>query len=30
MSRLAPEDYPRFYEYIYSRVHTPASLQMFI
>ena len=30
MSRLDPADYPRFYEYIYSRVHTPASLQMFI
>ena len=30
MARLEPEDYPRFYEYIYSRVHTPASLQMFI
>ena len=30
MERLDDADYPRFYEWIYSRVHTPASLQMFI
>ena len=29
MQRLEPEDYPRFYEYIYQRLHTPASLALF-
>lgn len=30
MSRLTDADMPRFYEYIYSRLHTPASLALFM
>lgn len=29
MDRLSDEDMPRFYDYIYGRLHTPASLAMF-
>lgn len=30
MSRLTDEDMPRFYDYIYGRLHTPASLALFV
>ena len=30
MNRLDEKDMPRFYEYIYSRLHTPASLALFV
>lgn len=30
MSRLDDADMPRFYDYIYSRLHTPASLALFM
>lgn len=29
LNRVAEEDMPRFYDYIYGRLHTPASLQLF-
>jgi len=29
MDRLEEKDMPRFYDYIYGRLHTPASLQLF-
>ena len=30
LCRLSDEDMPRFYEYIYGRLHTPSSLALFI
>lgn len=30
LDRVEPQDMPRFYDYIYGRLHTPASLQLFV
>ena len=30
LNRVSKEDMPRFYDYIYGRLHTPASLQLFV
>lgn len=30
LDRVEAKDMPRFYDYIYGRLHTPASLQLFV
>jgi hypothetical protein len=30
LNRVSKEDMPRFFDYIYGRLHTPSSLQLFV